>query len=33
MTEQNPNPPATVPPQREAVGPVKKSTPSSLRLS
>jgi len=32
MTEQNPNPPATVPPQREAVGPVKKSTPVIIAL-
>ena len=32
MTDQNPNPPATVPPQREAVGPVKKSTPVIIAL-
>ncbi len=32
MTEQNPNPPATVPAQREAVGPVKKSTPVIIAL-
>ena len=32
MTDQNPNPPATVPAQREAVGPVKKSTPVIIAL-
>jgi type IV secretory pathway VirB10-like protein len=32
MTDQNPNPPATVPPQREAVGPVKKTTPVIIAL-
>ncbi len=32
MPEQNPNPPATVPAQREAVGPVKKSTPVVIAL-
>ena len=32
MTEQTPNPPATVPAQREAVGPVKKSTPVIIAL-
>jgi type IV secretion system protein VirB10 len=32
MTEQTPNPPATVPAQREAVGPVKKSTPVIVAL-
>jgi type IV secretion system protein VirB10 len=32
MTDQNPNPPATVPAQREAVGPVKKSTPAIIAL-
>lgn len=32
MTDQNPNPPATVPAQREAVGPVKKSTPVVIAL-
>ena len=32
MTEQDPNPPATVPAQREAVGPVKKSTPVIIAL-
>jgi type IV secretory pathway VirB10-like protein len=32
MTDQNPNPPATVPAQREAVGPVKKSTPVIVAL-
>jgi type IV secretory pathway VirB10-like protein len=32
MTDQNPNPPATVPPQREAVGPMKKSTPVIIAL-
>ena len=32
MTDQNPNPRATVPPQREAVGPVKKSTPVIIAL-
>jgi type IV secretion system protein TrbI len=32
MTDQNPNPPATVPPQREAVAPVKKSTPVIIAL-
>ncbi|MCU1224592.1 MAG: Conjugative transfer protein TrbI [Edaphobacter sp.] len=32
MTDQNPNPPATVPLQREAVGPVKKSTPVIIAL-
>jgi len=32
MTDQNPNPPATVPAQREAVGPVKKSTPVVVAL-
>ena len=32
MSEQNPNPPATVPAQREAVGPVKKSTPVIIAL-
>ncbi len=32
MNDQNPNPPATVPPQREAVGPVKKSTPVIIAL-
>jgi len=32
MPDQNPNPPATVPAQREAVGPVKKSTPAIIAL-
>ncbi len=32
MTDQNTNPPATVPAQREAVGPVKKSTPAIIAL-
>ncbi len=32
MIDQNPNPPATVPAQREAVGPVKKSTPVIIAL-
>jgi type IV secretory pathway VirB10-like protein len=32
MTDQTPNPPATVPAQREAVGPVKKSTPVIIAL-
>jgi type IV secretion system protein VirB10 len=32
MTDQNSNPPATVPAQREAVGPVKKSTPVIIAL-
>ncbi len=32
MTDQTPNPPATVPAQREAVGPVKKSTPVIVAL-
>jgi type IV secretion system protein VirB10 len=32
MPEINENPPATVPPQREAVGPVKKSTPVVIAL-
>jgi len=32
MTDQTPNPPATVPAQREAVGPVKKSTPVVIAL-
>jgi type IV secretion system protein VirB10 len=32
MTDQSPNPPATVPAQREAVGPVKKSTPVIVAL-
>jgi type IV secretion system protein VirB10 len=32
MTDQNPNPSATVPAQREAVGPVKKSTPAIIAL-
>ncbi len=32
MTEINQNPPATVPAQREAVGPVKKSTPVIIAL-
>ncbi len=32
MSEQNANPPATVPAQREAVGPVKKSTPVVIAL-
>ena len=32
MTDQNSNPPATVPAHREAVGPVKKSTPVILAL-
>ena len=32
MTDQNPNPPATVPAQREAVRPVKKSTPVIIAL-
>jgi type IV secretory pathway VirB10-like protein len=32
MTDQTPNPPATVPAQREAVGPVKKSTPAIIAL-
>ncbi len=32
MTDHNPNPPATVPAQREAVGPVKKSTPVIIAL-
>ena len=32
MTDQNPNPPVTVPAQREAVGPVKKSTPVIIAL-
>ena len=32
MPAQNPNPPATVPAQREAVGPVKKSTPAIIAL-
>jgi type IV secretion system protein VirB10 len=32
MIDQNPNPPATVPAQREAVGPVKKSTPVIVAL-
>jgi type IV secretion system protein VirB10 len=32
MPDQNTNPPATVPAQREAVGPVKKSTPAIIAL-
>ena len=32
MPEINANPPATVPAQREAVGPVKKSTPVVIAL-
>jgi type IV secretion system protein VirB10 len=32
MTDQTPNTPATVPAQREAVGPVKKSTPVIIAL-
>lgn len=32
MTDQIPNPPATVPAQREAVGPVRKSTPVVIAL-
>ena len=32
MPDQNPNPPATVPAQREAAGPVKKSTPIVIAL-
>jgi type IV secretory pathway VirB10-like protein len=32
MTDQTPNTPATVPAQREAVGPVKKSTPVVIAL-
>jgi type IV secretory pathway VirB10-like protein len=32
MPQINENPPATVPPQREAVGPVKKSTPVVIAL-
>jgi type IV secretory pathway VirB10-like protein len=32
MSDQTPNPPATVPAQREAVGPVKKSTPVIIAL-
>ncbi len=32
MSDQNPNPPATVPAQREAAGPVKKSTPVIIAL-
>jgi len=32
MPDQNPNPPATVPAQREAAGPVKKSTPIVVAL-
>ena len=32
MTDQNPSTPATVPAQREAVGPVKKSTPVVIAL-
>jgi type IV secretory pathway VirB10-like protein len=32
MTDRSPNPPATVPAQREAVGPVKKSTPAIIAL-
>ena len=32
MIDQNPNPPSTVPAQREAVGPVKKSTPVIIAL-
>ena len=32
MPDQNPNPPTTVPAQREAVGPVKKSTPVIIAL-
>ena len=32
MPEINENPPATVPAQREAVGPVKKSTPVVIAL-
>ena len=32
MPEINENPPATVPAQREAVGPVKKSTPVMIAL-
>ena len=32
MIDQNPNPPVTVPAQREAVGPVKKSTPVIIAL-
>jgi type IV secretion system protein VirB10 len=32
MIDQTPNPPATVPAQREAVGPVKKSTPVVVAL-
>jgi type IV secretory pathway VirB10-like protein len=32
MLEQNPNPPATVPPQREAIAPVRKSMPVVIAL-
>ena len=32
MIDQNPDPPATVPAQREAMGPVKKSTPVIIAL-
>jgi type IV secretion system protein VirB10 len=32
MPDQNPNPSATIPAQREAVGPVKKSTPAIIAL-
>jgi type IV secretory pathway VirB10-like protein len=32
MLEQNPNPPATVPPQREVVAPVRKSMPVVIAL-
>lgn len=32
MHEQNPNPPATVPPQREAVAPVRKTMPVVIAL-